>query len=189
MIRLDLIIPKDYDPKLSIRETQEAIRYIRETFQDEFAQEMLDNQEEKETIVEEKENIENEVEEVTSESDVEDYEDFDPFLYSKLLDARDVMIEILQDREKKLNLRAALILEIARDVQECIDEEDIFSMDDVFDYYRTEEGIHEVETDFAEADHLTYIRKMFQNQYQMEHLRGDWESYLKKAAKLLKKVE
>ena len=40
---------------------------VDETFQDEFAQEMLDNQEEKETIVEEKENIENEVEEVTSE--------------------------------------------------------------------------------------------------------------------------
>lgn len=40
MIRLDLIIPKDYDPKLSIRETQESIRYIRETFQDEFGKEM-----------------------------------------------------------------------------------------------------------------------------------------------------
>lgn len=40
MIRLGLIIPKDYDPKLSIRETQEAIRYIRETFQDEFGKEM-----------------------------------------------------------------------------------------------------------------------------------------------------
>ncbi len=40
MIRLELIIPKDYDPKLSIRETQEAIRYIRETFQDEFGKEM-----------------------------------------------------------------------------------------------------------------------------------------------------
>ena len=40
MIRLDLIIPKDYDPNLSIRETQEAIRYIRETFQDEFGKEM-----------------------------------------------------------------------------------------------------------------------------------------------------
>ncbi|MFR2501267.1 MAG: hypothetical protein ACLS85_02000 [Coprobacillus cateniformis] len=37
---------------------------------------MLDNQEEKETVVEEKENIENEVEEVTSESDVENYEEF-----------------------------------------------------------------------------------------------------------------
>ena len=52
---------------------------VDETFQDEFAQEMLDKQEEKETVVEEKENTENEVEEVTSESDVEDYEDFDDY--------------------------------------------------------------------------------------------------------------
>ena len=52
---------------------------VDDDFQDEFAQEMLDNQEEKETIVEEKENIENEVEEVASESDVEDYEDFDDY--------------------------------------------------------------------------------------------------------------
>ena len=33
---MDLIIPTDYDPKLSVLETQAAIRYIRETFQDEF---------------------------------------------------------------------------------------------------------------------------------------------------------
>lgn len=33
---MHLTIPKEYDPKLSVRQTQEAIRYIRETFQDEF---------------------------------------------------------------------------------------------------------------------------------------------------------
>lgn len=31
----------------------------------------------------------------------EEYGDFDPFLYSKLVDAREVLIDILQDREKK----------------------------------------------------------------------------------------
>ena len=36
----ELIIPKDYDPRLSIRETEAAIRYIRETFQDEFGKEL-----------------------------------------------------------------------------------------------------------------------------------------------------
>lgn len=123
---------------------------------------------------------------LTYETDEEeDYEDFDPFLYSKLLDARDVMIDILQDREKKLNLRVALILAIARDLQECIDEEDIFSMDDVFDYYQAEEGVQEVKNALAEVDYYTYSRKMFQNQYQMEHLRADWESYLQEAEKLL----
>jgi len=32
--------PKDYDPVLSVRETQEAIKYIRDTFQREFGKEM-----------------------------------------------------------------------------------------------------------------------------------------------------
>ena len=35
-----LIFPKDYDPKLNIRQTQEAIKYIRDTFQKEFGNEM-----------------------------------------------------------------------------------------------------------------------------------------------------
>ena len=34
------IYPKDYDPKLSVRETQEAIKFIRDTFQKEFGKEM-----------------------------------------------------------------------------------------------------------------------------------------------------
>lgn len=37
---MSTIFPKDYDPKLTVRETQEAIRYIRETFQDEFGKEL-----------------------------------------------------------------------------------------------------------------------------------------------------
>jgi aspartate--ammonia ligase, AsnA-type len=37
---MNLIIPKDYDPKLSVKETQKAIQYIRETFQDEFGKEL-----------------------------------------------------------------------------------------------------------------------------------------------------
>ncbi|KRK86102.1 aspartate--ammonia ligase [Levilactobacillus koreensis JCM 16448] len=37
---MHLIIPKDYDPKLSVKETQAAIRYIRETFQEEFGKQL-----------------------------------------------------------------------------------------------------------------------------------------------------
>ena len=35
-----LILPKGYDPVLSVRRTQEAIKYIRDTFQKEFGKEM-----------------------------------------------------------------------------------------------------------------------------------------------------
>ncbi len=35
-----LVIPRHYDPHLTVRETQEAIKYIRDTFQKEFGKEM-----------------------------------------------------------------------------------------------------------------------------------------------------
>ena len=37
---MKLMIPQGYDPKITVRETQEAIKYIRDTFQKEFAKEM-----------------------------------------------------------------------------------------------------------------------------------------------------
>ena len=37
---MGLILPEHYDPRLSVREIQEAIKYIRDTFQKEFGKEM-----------------------------------------------------------------------------------------------------------------------------------------------------
>lgn len=37
---MNLIIPKDYDPVLTVRQTQDAIKYIRDTFQDEFSKKL-----------------------------------------------------------------------------------------------------------------------------------------------------
>ena len=37
---MNLIVPKDYKPTLDIRQTQEAIKYIRDTFQDELGKEL-----------------------------------------------------------------------------------------------------------------------------------------------------
>lgn len=37
---MELILPKDYDPVLTVRQTQDAIKYIRDTFQKEFGKEM-----------------------------------------------------------------------------------------------------------------------------------------------------
>ena len=39
---MKLIIPENYDPVLTVRETQEAIKYIRDTFQYEFGKELND---------------------------------------------------------------------------------------------------------------------------------------------------
>ena len=38
---MNLIIPENYDPVLSTRQTQEAIKYIRDTFQKEFGRALM----------------------------------------------------------------------------------------------------------------------------------------------------
>ena len=115
----------------------------------------------------------------------EEYDDFDPFLYSKLVDARKVMINILQDRDKKLDLRVGLVLAIAHDLQVRIKREDIFSIDDVFEKYQTEKAVQFVEAKLSEDENYTFIKKMFRNQYLMERLRDDWEPHLLEAESLL----
>lgn len=37
---MNVIVPKDYNPVLNVRQTQEAIKYIRDTFQHEFGKEL-----------------------------------------------------------------------------------------------------------------------------------------------------
>ena len=115
----------------------------------------------------------------------EEYDDFDPFLYSKLVDARKVMIDILQDRSKRLALRVGLVLAIAHDLQVRIKREDIFSIDDVFEKYQTEKAVQFVEAKLSEDEDYAFIKKMFRNQYLMERLRDDWEPHLLEAESLL----
>ena len=123
---------------------------------------------------------------LTYEDEKEEYDDdFDPFLYSKLADARQVMIDLLQDRKKNLKLRVCLVLAIAYDLQECIEDEDIFSIDEVLDNDQTEESIHLMEMKLAEGEDYEFIKRMFLNQYQLEHLKEDWEQQLLDAEQVL----
>ena len=120
----------------------------------------------------------------------EEYEEFDPFLYSELLDGRDLMIRILQDRKKPLDLRVALILAIAHDMQVRIKRGEIFSCQEVLERYQTNAAEAFVQKKVFEArdneeQQYRYVRQMFWNLDQLEHLRDDWEPYLREAEVLL----
>lgn len=120
----------------------------------------------------------------------EEYEDFDPFLYSELLDGRDLMIRILQDRKKPLDLRVGLILAIAHDMQVRIKKGEIFSCQEVLERYQTKAAEAYVQKKVQEAQsneeqQFRYVRQMFWNLDQLERLRDDWEPYLREAEALL----
>lgn len=62
----------------------------------------------------------------------ETYGDFDFFLYTKLADARDLALEILQDRTMDIQARTGLCLAMAHDLQRCIRRDRLYEADSLF---------------------------------------------------------
>jgi len=109
----------------------------------------------------------------------ESWKDFDPLLYSKLVDARDVILRILQDREKPIPVRVGLTLGLAHDLQRRIRHRKIFSCEEVFRKYETpaaaafvEEKIQSFHDDEARA--YAFVREKFLPLYCLELLNGSW---------------
>ena len=69
------------------------------------------------------------------EKEEEPYEDFDFFLFTKLEDARSLILRILQDRSHPVRLRAAVSLALAHDLQQRIDRNALYDADSLFERY------------------------------------------------------
>lgn len=65
----------------------------------------------------------------TETDEAEEFEDFDYLLYVKLLDAREVLYGIIQDRGIGFREKAERIMEFAAGLQVCVDADRMFDMD------------------------------------------------------------
>jgi len=113
------------------------------------------------------------------EGEEEIYEDFDPFLYSMLLDLRDAMISILQDRSLNVKIRGGLLYGMARDVQRRVDRQDIFACQDVIVKYKKERARLFVEeqiyrNECEKEDLYMFRRVMLEQLHELELLKEDW---------------
>ena len=120
----------------------------------------------------------------------EAYEDFDLLVYSKLAEGREVMLNILRDRELGLELRTGLVLALAHDMQVRLKKGEVFSCDQVFERYQKEKAREFIRLKLMESgdnieERYAFSRQMFQNLYQLELLREDWESHLRESEYLL----
>ena len=68
----------------------------------------------------------------------ESYEEFDFFLFTKLTDARSLILKILQDRTLPVTLRTAVVLSLSHDLQERIDKNALYDADTVLERYSSE---------------------------------------------------
>ncbi len=109
----------------------------------------------------------------------EEYPDFDPFLFSKLVDAREVILQVLQNRNLPLKVRIGLLYGIGRDIQRRINRQELFSCDEVLEKYKKPEAIEFVFDRLAKNKHkyeeqYQFARDMFRRLYRLELLRADW---------------
>lgn len=65
----------------------------------------------------------------------ETYDEFDFLLFTKLMDARNLIFHILQNRTRPFSVRAAVTLSLAHDLQERIDRNALFDADALFERY------------------------------------------------------
>lgn len=122
------------------------------------------------------------------------YDDFDFFLFTKLEDARSLILHILQDRSHPVRLRAAVSLALSHDLQQRIDRNALFDADRLLKRY-SDPGVWawfdsrlaqlEQAGDCAARRRRTRDA-LFSIFDRLEVLRDDWKPYLARARRTLK---
>lgn len=115
----------------------------------------------------------------------EEYEEFDYLLFSALMDARDYVIEILQNREVAMKIRIGKALAYVHDFQVSLDKGELYRGDEIRQRHR-KSGFSanfltkwENWTKDVESSHTT-IQKMWKTIVpEMEVLREEWAEFLK----------
>ena len=132
----------------------------------------------------------------------EEYEDFDPFLFSILEDARKAMLELFQNRTIPLPERVLLVLGMAHDMQGRINRSELFDCFSVIDKYSGESarkfvteyyeqtlgkdslGQETIKKSFSKET-FEITMEMFDKLFSLELLKEDWDTLLIESQALL----
>ena len=113
------------------------------------------------------------------------YEDFDFLLYSKLLDARDIIINILQDRTRLMKERMAMTFAFSHDLQSRIYRGHTIAMEEIFTRY-TKAGAKDrfakkmTAYEGLQKSGKEFKKGMLQQFSKLEVLRDSWPELLQK---------
>ena len=116
----------------------------------------------------------------------EEYEDFDYLLFTKLMDAREKIIAVLQNRDIDIMMRIAMVLDFAQDIQDAVDGQKLYEIDERMEVFGELDIILAFQQDMnayqiGENEYCAAVRKMFRIFYKLEVLKSDWPEYVKKA--------
>jgi len=107
----------------------------------------------------------------------DEFDDFDLILFTKFQDSRDIIFKILQNKKYTIKQRMGLILELAKELQELYDDDEVFQMDDVIGKY-CDDSFLDDNAEELEISFSGFIRDDFDVLNSLEILSDDWEEYL-----------
>ena len=120
------------------------------------------------------------------------YDDFDYLLFTALMDTRDALIEVIQDRTVPIQKRLWKVLAIAHDFQLCVDKNELFQWEDIRKRHEISGYGDAFCSKIASRINLnnrsetanTAIHKLFKEMWktvvpEMEVLRSGWQEYLR----------
>lgn len=116
----------------------------------------------------------------------EEFDDFDFGMFSVLEDVREDIFSIAQNREISMRKRLTILMEMAEQMQTCVDEGRVFEIENIMDEYsqlnkKFEQNIHSRKCEqFEQYSQSEYerIQKGFQLFYEFERLREVWYDIL-----------
>ena len=124
--------------------------------------------------------------------DVEDeeFEDFDYLLYTKLTDAREAILAHLQNRDIDIMIRIAMVLELAQQIQDAVDANELFRVDELLEKFGKMEYTLEFQSkleqySIGENEYCGTMRKLFRTFGKLEVLKEEWPDYVKRAERIL----
>ena len=120
------------------------------------------------------------------EEEDEEFEDFDYLLFTKLMDAREKMIQMLQNRDVDIMIRIAMVLELAQKMQDLLDADEMFQMDELLAEFGNMDQMLDFQKDtkehqIGENEYCSNVRKLFRAFNKLEVLKEDWPEYIKRA--------
>lgn len=115
----------------------------------------------------------------------EDFEDFDFLLFDCLLEVREKLFSIVQNRTIPIEKRMYCVLKIAKNLQEALEEGEFFERDFISE---TELYLQESAEEFS-VSHYEIVQAIRKDLLRLEVLREEWKTNLEAAESLFQKGE
>lgn len=112
----------------------------------------------------------------------EEYPDFDFFLYTKLADARDLIIQILQNRKLNIRTRMGMVLAFTHDLQRRISGQQLFDVDNLIKRCEKDDAADAFERKaesfrIPETARFHKMKELLGLLDELEVLKKDWPGY------------